>query len=493
MTNKNTFIESLKRYHFEFKHLTVLFIGLIVFQLILSFVHKASVRSFVENTQEWFQKNSAERFANLSSTTLELLLETTRLNSSINDVDRRRVIQFFDIILNQQVLQQNVEEVCLLVTDGNKTYAIDDGRILYSFLYTRKLEQPDASSRHKEAVKLYNSIKKELESTEQIVNILSQKQTYHIFVPFVPNGEFLGALYMRNTADVSFIQREIVSNYEETSIIYSALFLLGLLAMYYISTYTVKERDEAQNLLLEEHERNIKQKIDHDKEALFTKRIYHTHHKAEKVMGFIKDDLRQLSSENINEVKYRVTRYSNFMSRVIYDMKWYDPPIQTIRNLAFKTKINEVIQFIIDNLFNRTARKTRSFCFELDFDDSVPIVHINEFVIWEIIEPLIQNCIDHGGDRNLKSISRTKYNHLEKITYLTIEDNGPGISAELMQKNETGIKKLFMENVTTKADSQSSGYGCYIAYEIAKQRCGWEIDVENIAEGGCKFTIRIPH
>lgn len=68
-------------------------------------------------------------------------------------------------------------------------------------------------------------------------------------------------------------------------------------------------------------------------------------------MGFIKEDLRKLSSENINEIKYRVSKYSNFISRVIYDMKWYDPPIQTIRNAMFKTNLNEVIKFIVNNIF----------------------------------------------------------------------------------------------------------------------------------------------
>lgn len=493
MSTKNSFIESLKRYHFEFKHLTILFVGLILFQLVLSFVHKASLRNFVENTQEWFQKNSAEKFANLSSTTLELLVETTRLNSTQNDENRKRVIQFFDIILSQQVLLHNVDEVCLILSDGEKIYTVDDGRVLYSFVINGRFDQIDASTRHPEAVKLYKQIHTQLETTEQIINILKDKQTYHLFVPFVPYGEFIGALYMRNTADVSFIQREIISNYEETSIVYSALFLLGLLAMYYISSYTVKERDETQNLLLEENARNIKQKIDHEKEALFTKRIYHTHHKAEKVMGFIKDDLRQLSGDNINEIKYRVSRYSNFISRVIYDMKWYDPPVQTIRNLAFKTNINEVIKFIVDNLFNRTAKRSESFSINLDLDENVPIVHINEFVIWEIIEPLIQNCIDHGGDNNLTITLRTKYNPEEKSSLLFIEDNGPGISPELIEEDENGTKKLFLENVTTKSGSQSSGYGCYIAYEISKQRCGWDIDAENLHEGGCRFKIRIPH
>jgi hypothetical protein len=490
---KNQLYENLKRYHFEFKHLTVLFIGLIIFQLVLSYVHKASLHHFVENTQEWFQKHSAERFANLSTTTLELLLETSKLNTPVNETDKRRIIQFFDIILNQQVLQQNVEEICLLVNDEKKIRAIDDGRVLFSFIFNQKIDLPDATYRHRQAIELYDSVKTELIKSEQIINILRDKQTYHIFVPFVPSGEFVGALYMRNTADVSFIQREIVSNYEETSLIYSALFLLGLLAMYYISTYTVKERDETQKLLFEEHESSIKQVIEHDKEAMFTKRIYHTHHKAEKVMGFIKDDLRMLSPENINDIKYRVSRYSNFISRVIYDMKWYDPPVQTIRNAAFRTELNDVIRFIVENIFNRTARKSGAFEIKLNLDGKIPPLSINEFVVWEVIEPLIQNSIDHGGDIKLIINIETKYNSETNSTTLVIFDNGPGILPELIEKDEFGVKKLFLENVSTKTEGQSSGYGCYIAYEISKQRCGWSIDVENLESRGCKFTIGIPH
>lgn len=486
--------DRLKKYHFEFKHLTVLFIGLIIFQLILSFVHKASLRDFVNSTQEWYQKHSAERVANLTSTTLELLLETSRLNKTIAEEDKRKIIQFFDIILNQQILQQNVEEICLLVRDGKKIRAIDNGKILYEYLFEHKIIQPDSTNAHAQAIKMYESVKSELQKSEQIINILSDKQTYHIFVPFVPSGEFLGALYLRNSPDVSFIQRELISNYEETSIIYSALFLLGLLAMYYISTYTVKERDETQRLLLDEHERNIKQQIDHDKEAMFTKRIYHTHHKAEKVMGFIKEDLRSLSAENINDVKYRVTKYSNFISRVIYDMKWFDPPIQTIRNAAFKTDLNEVITFIVNNIFNRTSRKSGSFEIKLDIDRTVPPININEFVVWEVLEPLIQNSIDHGGDIALQINVISKYNPKSKQTVLEICDNGPGIREELLEKDEHGIKKLFLENVTTKIEDQSSsGYGCYIAYQISKERCGWEIDAENHASGGSRFIITIPN
>lgn len=173
-------------------------------------------------------------------------------------------------------------------------------------------------------------------------------------------------------------------------------------------------------------------------------------------------------------------------------MKWYEPPIQTIRNSSFSTDINEVIKFMVDNIFNRTSRKSKSFEIKLNLDEKVPKVNINEFVVWEILEPLIQNSIDHGSHDDLLITITTKYDPETKISNIIIEDNGKGIKPELLEKNEKGIKKIFLENVSTKNTAHSnSGYGCYIAYEISKQRCGWDIDAENLPERGCKFTITI--
>ena len=41
-------------------------------------------------------------------------------------------------------------------------------------------------------------------------------------------------------------------------------------------------------------------------------------------MGFIKEDIVQLTSNSMEEMKYRILKYSHFVSRVIYDMKWYE-------------------------------------------------------------------------------------------------------------------------------------------------------------------------
>ena len=487
----NKIVEKVKEYHFEFKHVTVLFLILFAFQLIISFINKASIKSFLNSTQEWYQKDSAEEIANLTTTSIELVLESIDSQSELTKEKQRKVIQSFDIIFSQQQLKHNIEGLYILVNSGDDVYAIDDGKTLFSFLLDHKQIERTTDKNKLSVIGMYKKIKNELSSTEQIKSIITDKKTFNIFVPFVLRGEFIGAVYMKNTPDFSFISNQVISNYDETSIIYLSLILFGLLAMYFISSYTVKERDEAQKLLFDEHETNIKKQITYEKELIFTKRIYHTHHKAEKIMGFIKEDLRMLSPENINDVKYRVSKYSNFISRVIYDMKWYDPPLQTIRNQIFRTNLNEVIRFIVDNIFLRISTKSNAYEIKLETDPNLPVVPVNEFVVWEIIEPLIQNSIDHGGEGNLIISCKTIFDESKRKSYVIIEDNGKGIAPELLKINSDGIKNVFIENTTTKNTGlQNSGYGCYIAYEITK-RCGWDIDAINLETGGCRFTITI--
>jgi len=488
--NKNKLLEKFKQYHFELRHLTVLFVILFAFQLIVSFINKSSIKNFIGNTQSWYQKDSAEELANITSTSLELLLESINPKTKPGNKEADRIIQSFDIIFSQQVLKHNIQEICILVKMNDEIYAIDDGKILFSFLFDSNKTLP-INQIHEKAVSMYREIEKEINENEQIKSILTDVQTFHVFVPFVLRGEFIGTVYMKNTPDFSFLSSQIIGNYDETSVIYLSLILLGLLAMYFISSYTVKERDDAQKLLLEEHKKNIKKQINYEKELVFTKRIYHTHHKAEKVMGFIKEDLRLLSPENINAVKYRVSKYSNFISRVIYDMKWFDPPIHTIRNPVFHTNLNEVIKFIVENIFLRVSSKSNVFEIEFETDNNIPLVPVNEFVVWEIIEPLIQNSIDHGGDQDIRVIIKTEYDEKTGKSKIIIRDTGKGILPELLEKNENGIKYLFVENTTTKKPGlQNTGYGCYIAYEMSK-RCGWEIDAENLPAGGTIFTIII--
>ncbi|MFZ4620281.1 MAG: sensor histidine kinase [Bacteroidota bacterium] len=486
--------DGVRQYRFEIRHLTVLFMVLIVFQTMISFVHKFSLQKILLRTQEWYQQDSAERLANLTTTSLELLLEAKSKNQSLTRSDVNKIIGNLNIILSQQYLNQNVQEICLLVKVDSSLVAIDDGQSLYQYIFGGLKRIPPPQSDHSEALAMYSSIRNEFRSRERIQTIVADKQIFHIFVPFVPRGEFVGAIYMKNKPDFSVITNEMISTYDETAITYTALIFFGLLAMFFISTYTLRERNRAQELLFEEQKRHLAEQINIQNELLFTKRIYHTHHKAEKVMGFIKEDMRVLTVENIDLIKSRTNKYANFIARVIYDMKWYDPPVQTIRSQIFRTDVNRVLTFMVEHVFQRISAASEMVQYSLQLDEKMPIVNINEFVIWEVFEPIIQNCIDHAGNNAVTITIRTEFNPETEECYVRIMDNGSGIEPWLLEQNEDGLKRIFLEHTSTKrvGNEKHSGYGCYIAYEITRQRLGWDLDVENLSGGGCMFTFSIP-
>ena len=480
------------KYRFEIKHITIFFTVLIFFQIIMVFVQKASLNDFLSQTQNWYKRYSAERLAIITSTSMELLFENLFLEKSVSQLEASKIIYSFNVIFKQQLIQKAVDDICLLLIKDRRLYVIDSGQKLESYLKGTLAPYDENSNVHNKAVNLFLSVKEKMRSSEVIYSTVDNQETFNILVPFVPDGEYLGVMYLKITPDFSFLTEEISANFDKVSLVYSTLIFIGLIAIFFVSSQAVKERNEAQAKLFEEHKETLRHQIRFEKENLFTKRIYHTHHKAEKIMGFIKNDIRQLKPENLEEVKERVITYSNFISRIIYDMKWYDQEINTIINPMFNTDINKVIRFLLKFVFLRISSKNDMFRFEIDLDESLPAVHVNEFVVWEILEPLIQNSIDHGNKKHIRISITTKYDKNENISHVCISDNGVGIRKELLVTGEKGIKKIFLENETTKNYAGvNSGYGCYIAYQMAVERCGWELNAENLPDEGCAFTIKI--
>ena len=490
--NKQKISNKFSKYHFEIRHITILLTILIIFQIILTFVQKSSLDDFLEETQSWYRKHSAERLAIVTSTSMELLFENLFLEKDLSYIAERKTTSSFNVIFKQQLIQQSVEDICLILRRNDSLYVIDSGQKFYAFFQNTLPSYDGTDTKHSEGVDLFLDLQEHMKNDEVIYSNVKEHKTFHILVPFVPDGEYLGVMYMKITPSFVFLTHEISSNFDNVSIIYSSLIFFGLISIFFVSSQAVKERNEAQKKLFEEHEENLRKQIRLEKESLFTRRIYHTHHKAEKIIGFIKEDIRQMSTESIEEVKHRVVTYSNFISRIIYDMKWYDQPINTIINPMFNANINEVIRFILKYVFLRISSKNEMFDFKTDLDDKVPNVNVNEFVIWEILEPIIQNSIDHGNKKSITINISTRYDESNRKSTIIIEDDGVGVDEELMVENPDGIKKIFLENASTKkAGVSNSGYGCYIAYQMAVEKCGWQMDVENKKEGGCAFKITI--
>jgi len=489
---KQKLLKKYSQYRFEISHITIFFTVLIIFQIVVTFIQKSSINDLLVQTQKWYQKDAAERLAIVTTTSLELMAENMLFQKQLVESEERKIISSLNVIFRQQLIQGSVQDISLILTKKHRLYVIDSGQQFNDYLKNTLVPYTSDMIKHKEGVDLFLSKKETMRSQEVIYGTLDGENAVQILVPFVPNGEYLGVLYMKIKPNFSFITTEVTDSLNYVTLLYSGLIFLGLLSIFIVSSQAVKERNEAQEHLYEEHEENIKKEIRLEKESLFTKRIYHTHHKAEKIIGFIKEDVRKIESDDF--LKKRIITYSNFISRIMYDMKWYDQPINTIVNPMFRTNINEVTQFILDYVFLRISSKNEMFEFNTDFDKKMPFVPINEFVIWEILEPLIQNSIDHGKKQQVIISISTKYDEATRKSVLTISDTGVGIKPELLEIGDNGIKRIFLENESTKIVTTSgAGYGCYIAYQMAVGKCGWEMDAENLDTGGCRFTMKIAH
>ncbi len=484
------FFNRLKKYRFEFYHFIILVVIISISQITLSYINTRSTKKLIGKSVDIYRWDTAERIADLTTTSLELLMQSSNF-SSANQSDFSSVIEALDFILTQQKLYKNIEDICLLFFDGKNVIDIDDGKSLYNYIILQKHQTEKGFINREKAKDLFLESRNSLFESETVLNKKENSKVFHVLVPFSIKGEVVGSVYMKIIPDFSDMMKVITSSTDQTGALFSALILFSILLMFLITTFLVGERDQIQAELYKQREKQLTQKIEERKEALFTKRIYHAQHKAEKVMGFIKNDIITLSSNNFDIIKNRVVKYTNFVGRVVYDMKNFNPPNNVIRNINFKTDLNSVIKFLIENIFLRVYKENKQYQFKLDLDDSIPILHINEYVVWEILEPLIQNCIDHNKNRDTIISIKTKYLPAENMSNVFIEDDGVGFDKKILIKNRDGVKKLFMEKITTKSKFQKSGYGCYIAYENCK-RCGMKIDAYNNKSGAVIF-IQIPH
>ena len=475
-------------YNFEIKHFITLFAVILVFQVVVGYLNKYSSRKLISQTRQLYKRDAAERVGNLTTNSFELLLEQKLLDPK--EEEKLQIIRAFNILFSQQLLQNNIQEICLLISKNNKINSIDNGRDLYHYFLE---DQP--INNHYEFSNFsqdrYTRIEQKIRDNERIYSFVDDNNSFHVFVPFVPRGELEGVVYLNMRPSLKSLNKAISFSYREINAIFTILILFGLLAMFYITSYTIEDRDLAREKLFKMREEKIKNQVANEKEALFTKRIHHAHHKAEKIMGFIREEINSLTKDNIKKFKYITSKYASFVSRVIYNMKWHDSPIHASRGALFRSDINEVLKFLVKHVFKRTSSPQQNYSFEFDLDDNLPKISVNEYVMWESFEPLINNAIDHNRDININILIKTRYYLDDQEIKVIIQDNGNGIREDLLEENDEGVKKLFLEKFTEK-DTENAGYGCYIAYHIARKKCGWNIDAENLEEG-CRFIITIPY
>ena len=140
------------------------------------------------------------------------------------------------------------------------------------------------------------------------------------------------------------------------------------------------------------------------------------------------------------------------------------------------TDINETIKEISHLFENSGIKITTTLLKEL------PKIKVDVNMMRQVLINLIQNAQDAMINNTKKPSIKINTNKYKNYLILSIEDNGPGFSADI-------LKKAFEPYVTTK--SHGTGLGLAIVKKIIEEHEG-TINVENIKSGGANINIQLP-
>ena len=90
--------------------------------------------------------------------------------------------------------------------------------------------------------------------------------------------------------------------------------------------------------------------------------------------------------------------------------------------------MNEVLRFLVANVFQRVSTDLGEVRFAWHLDDRLPPVHVNEFVVWEVFEPIIQNSIITPEWTGWWCRSGRSIDPGARESRVVIADNGRGIA-----------------------------------------------------------------
>jgi len=479
-----------KLFHFEIYHFFIILIIVVVSQTLIPIINNYNTEKLISRVMDYYRWDVAERMADQTTSAMELLFQRVLETPNPQIGLEKATIEAIDFIIFQQNLQRSIDDFAIILGKGKNIRFYSAGAELFNAVVKNKTPTSDTAVFDTATKQWYTTVSRQL-FTDEATQYKSEKGTiFYFLVPFSLKGEVVGAVYMKINPELGVIESAFIRSFRQTGALFSILIFMGLLAMFVMTNYLKNERDAAQELLYKKREKKLTLDIESRKENMFVRRIYHAHHKMEKIIGFIKQDIQKLPEEVDSENRTKINKYINFIGRVIYDMKTINPPLSVIRSPNFRTDINEVLNFIIQHIFRRVYKEGQQYQFVVDCEAELPQINVNEFVVWEILEPLINNAVQHNNAKKAIVTITSSYDQEKGEIHIQIKDNGLGIDESLLAFDENGVKKLFLEHSTTQKALTNSGYGCYIAYENCK-RCGWTLDATNYP-GGAVVSIIVP-
>jgi len=170
--------------------------------------------------------------------------------------------------------------------------------------------------------------------------------------------------------------------------------------------------------------------------------------------------------------------------------KYLSETINTFRDFLKNDKVREVFvaQECVDVALNivKATLESNYICVKKEINYSSPI-KLN--LIQSELEQVVINILNNAKDALLaNSISdpwiKIAFEEIQDKLHISIEDNAGGIPEDI-------IDKVFEAYFTTKHESQGTGLGLHMSYNIITQSLKGKLSVSN-TKSGAKFLIELP-
>ena len=145
-------------------------------------------------------------------------------------------------------------------------------------------------------------------------------------------------------------------------------------------------------------------------------------------------------------------------------------------------QLNEVIERTLW-LCNHDLQRARIRT-ELDLDPALPLTLANPVQLQQIVLNLLVNAQQAIAESSPSGQITLRTRHGSGRVFLQVQDNGPGVPAELQSR-------IFEPFFTTKPMGVGTGLGLSIVTGILRQH-GGDIQVSSVPGSGATFTITLP-
>lgn len=148
------------------------------------------------------------------------------------------------------------------------------------------------------------------------------------------------------------------------------------------------------------------------------------------------------------------------------------------------------IDEIITAALKRAEPRTRNHRIEVWIEDELPAVKVDEPAIAEVVYTLVDNAARYSPSGTTIRINARPEESREII--VSVEDQGPGIQAELRDRIFEKFFRAMRDGDTHDGKASGSGMGLAIAFGLMRAHAGriWIEDAEG--HPGAKFFIALP-